>query len=99
MYLSVSPLWIISNNYEDWVFQVFIVHIHGLQEVLLLQVFCPIQLLIFQVISSPNVNTHKLTRFCQDFLGFSLLIHLCGVISQYFFKALVYPRNKSLPEK
>ena len=63
MYLGMGPIWIIGNNYEDRMIQVFLVDIHGLQEVLLLQVVRTIQLLIRQVVSSSYMDTHELTRF------------------------------------
>ena len=99
MNLSVSPLWIIRNNYEDRVLQVFFVDIHSLQEVLLLQVFCTVKFLILQVVSSSYMNTHQLTGLLGDFLRFSFLIHLSSIIIHDFIKSLVYFGNKSLPRK
>ena len=58
--LRVSPLWIIRHNNKDRMFQLLLVSVHGLYEVLLLQVGRSIQSLILKVVSSPYVDAHKL---------------------------------------
>ena len=68
MHLRVSPVWIICNNNEDRMFQLLLVSIHGLKEVLFLKVGGAIQCLILQMVSSPYVDTYKLTGFPQDCL-------------------------------
>ena len=69
MHLLEGPLRVIGDEDEDRMLQSLLVHIHGLEEVLLLQIWDSIQGFILQVITSSYVHTHKLTGFWGYPLG------------------------------
>ena len=90
MYLCEGPVSVICYNYEDRMLQLLFVDIHGLQEVLLLQMCHAIQGFIFQVVTTPYVDTDELAGFLGYLFGLSFLIHFLGIVCQNLFNSFLY---------
>ena len=86
--LSLGPLGIVRDDDKYWMFEVVMVELHGLLEVPASQGHHAVDLLVDDVVCSPDVNTHNVTVFSCYSSVLQLLVCFSHVLVHYTIQSL-----------